>query len=66
MKMNIRENFDIYFELVKDVRSQAHIEEKFMEKVVKLDEKREKFSIWTFLRNLWSWCCCYNFSIKSF
>ena len=25
MKMNIRENFDIYFELVKDVRSQAHI-----------------------------------------
>ena len=23
--MNIRENFDIYFELVKDVRSQAHI-----------------------------------------
>ena len=25
MKMNIIENFDIYFELVKDVRSQAHI-----------------------------------------
>lgn len=25
MKMSIRENFDIYFELVEDVRSQAHI-----------------------------------------